>query len=518
MLQATDEQVAGQLELAITEMKSASQQLAKAKLVQGQEHEDAALSYMLQAREHLVRVLQQSQQRSNPSPSPPSLKPQISESDLAKQAEELARKEREVQAQTALALEQPSIPADVAKELNTRQEEVVNKSHILLSDMQEQGRLPSDVVDFARQIDTSVVESFQRMMDGQYRGCAATLKDDARDFSRLAQLLRGLDPQNVAETLAEASRMSKRAAEQMTQVCQQCRSGGASNGGSSATAQQEQPKTDPSDGRPREQQQAPATDQQEYRTEQARTLADVSRDAATISQWIGHLRQSESLEPNLLDRLADVSRDVDLDKLPLDVDLAHQLDQQRRESQSLPVKEDVAGRLGLLAGRLQREAERLTQGQLARLAEADSLARQLQERTSPTPAARAASSATNPGTSRYASATTVDLRADLVEALEDFDDEILHKLAQQLMTGRSAPPAPSSSRLAPPRIEPIQLNPPRAERVGDIVLNDVRQRLATLMEQILKQQLAVAELEDAVPDGYRNLIDRYLQTLSDDLE
>jgi hypothetical protein len=54
--------------------------------------------------------------------------------------------------------------------------------------------------------------------------------------------------------------------------------------------------------------------------------------------------------------------------------------------------------------------------------------------------------------------------------------------------------------------------------VGDIVLHDVRQRLATLMDQILKQELSVAELEDAVPDGYQNLVDRYLQRLSDDLE
>ncbi len=518
-VQTMNERVAEQLGLAITQMKNASEQLAQAELALGQKHEDQALSLMLQARDHLVRVLQQSQQQSNSArtqPSRPSLKPQISATDLAKLAEELARKEQDIHEKTALALEQPSMPEGSAESIHRRQEEVVNESHILLSEMQESDRASLDTVKIARQLDTSVVETFQRMKNGQYRDCLSTLKTDAQEYSRLAQILRGLDPQNVAETLAEASRMSKRAAEQMTQVCQQCRSGSAQSNRPSASAEQQASSAGGSSPQTGEKQETATEDPKESRSEQARTLSNVARDTATVSHWIGHLRRSESLDARLLDRLTDLSRDVDLDRLPLDVDLARQLDQQRRESRSLPLKEDVAERLGQLGKRLQREAERLNQGQLERLAEADSLARQLEERNAPR--ARPNPPAAAGSTGRYASATTADLRADLVEALEDLDDEILQQLAPQLASAQPAPRVPSTLTVPRPSFGPIQLTPPRAERTSDSLLSSVRKRLATLMDQILREQLAVAELEDAVPDEYRNLVDRYLQTLSDDLE
>ena len=144
---------------------------------------------------------------------------------------------------------------------------------------------------------------------------------------------------------------------------------------------------------------------------------------------------------------------------------------------------------GQLAKQLGREAERLAQDQLTRLAEADSLARQIQQQS---------------GANQQAQSDQQAMRLDLADELKDLGDEQLAQLAPQVLRRQSAPRGPVDQT-------PHGLKP-------DVAIQQARNRLKTLMDELLKQQLAMTDLDDQTPDKYRKTVDRYFQILSDDLE
>lgn len=537
------------LAAAIEHMQEAAKDLREPAVKEALQQEDEALAEMLRARNQLEQELkeqqqqqqQQQQQEKQQQPEPP---PPLD--DLAKRAEELAKKEQALAEQAQQQQQQAEQQAQKQDQQQAQSEQQAQNQDQKQQQAEQQAKNEQQQQDLAQQQKQAVAEANQLLQDVQQHPettalaeqrmaeardkmqeaakdleqnqapqAEQALREAQQDLQRLAEHLRGLDQQNALETMEKARDKAEQAAKQLEQMAQQDQPQDQQQQQQQAEQQaqnQQQQQAEQKQAQNQQQQQAEqqAKSQQQQQAEQqaqkqqnqAQTPAEqreeVAREAETVADWLERMGETKTEErEKIAKRLNEARKELATEQLPEDIRQAGEDREQGREEQAAKQDQQAAERLEKLAKTFEQERKELVKNQLERLAQAEARTKSLAEEVE-----REAKEPTPPKPNKP---TTNDKLSELAEDYQELRDTKMTDLGKELekqVGPQNLIAGPKQGTEIPQDVKPEVLEPGA-------------KRLRQLIDEIVEREMLI-DRDRRVPEQYGPLVDTYFKELSDD--
>jgi len=521
------------LAAALEHMQEAAKDLRDPAVKEALQQEDEALAEMLRARNQLEQELkgqqqqkqQQQQQEKQQQPEPP---PPLD--DLAKRAEELAKKEQALaeQAQQQQAEQQAQQQAQAEQQaqnqeqkqqqaeqqakneqqqqdLAQQQKQAVAEANQLLQDVQRHPETTALAEQRMAEARDKMQEAAKDLEQKQAPEADQALREAQQDLQRLAEHLRGLDQQNALGTMEKARDKAEQAAKQMEQMAQQDQPQDQQQQQQQQQAEQQaqnqqQQKQAEQQAQDQQQQQAdkPAQNQPNQAQPPAEQREEVAREAETVADWLQRMGETKTDErEKIAKRLNEARKELATEQLPEDIRQAGEDREQGREEQAAKQDQQAAERLEQLAKTFEKERKELVKNQLERLAQAEAQTKRLAEEVE-----REAKEPTPPKPNKP---TTNDKLSELAEDYQELRDTKMTDLGKELekqVGPQNLIAGPKQGTEIPQNVKPEVLEPGA-------------KRLRQLIDEIVEREMLI-DRDRRVPEQYGPLVDTYFKELSDD--
>jgi len=573
--EATPEENDKHLEAALEQMKEAAKELRDPDVKEALKKEDEALAEMLRARNQLEQELkkqqQQQQQQQQEEQKPPEPPPPLD--DLAKRAEELAKKEEAIaeqaqqeqqpqeqeanaeeqpqeqeanaeeqpqeqeanaeeqpqeqeanaeeqpqeqeanaeeqpQEQEANAEEQPQEPqAPAEQDPAKQQEQAVAEANELLEDVRQHPEATPLAEERMAEARDEMQKAAEALAKDEQQEAQEEMQEAQKNLERLAEHLKGLDQENVLETMEKARDKAEEAAERLEELAkqeQQPQDPQEPQDPKQAEQQAQQQAQQPQDPKQAEQQaQAQQQAQQpQEQPQQAQTPAEqreeIAREAETLADWMKRMGETKTEErEKVAEKLNEAREELEAEQLPEDIRAAAKDREEGREEQAAEQDKEAAERLREMAKTFEEERKELVKNQLERLAEAEAQTKRLAEEVE-----REAKEPTPP---KPGKPTTSEKLSELAEDYQELQDEKMEELGKRLET-----------EVAPQNLDAAGTDGQEIPKdVTQEALEPGAKRLRQLIDEIVEREMLI-DRDRRVPEEYRPLVDTYFKELSDD--
>jgi hypothetical protein len=430
------------------------------------------------------------------------------------QAEEQANAEQQPQEQQAQAEEQANAEQQAQAEQDPakQQEQAVAEANELLEDVRQHPEATPLAEERMAEARDEMQKAAEALAKDEQQEAQEEMQEAQKDLERLAEHLKGLDQENVLETMEKARDKAEEAADRLEELAQQEQQpqdpqDPQQQQQQEQQAQAQQQPQDPQDPQDPQQQQAQAQAQQQAQNpaeqpQQAQTPAEqreeIAREAETLADWMKRMGETKTEDrEKVAEKLNEARKELEAEQLPEDIREAAKDREEGREEQAAEQDRKAAERLREMAKTFEEERKELVKNQLERLAEAEAQTKRLAEEVE--------REATEPTPPKPGKPTTNEKLSELAEDYQELQDEKMEELGKRLET-----------EVAPQNLDATGTDGQEVPKdVTQDALEPGARRLRQLIDEIVEREMLI-DRDRRVPEEYRPLVDTYFKELSDD--
>ncbi|MES2707819.1 MAG: hypothetical protein V4726_14600 [Verrucomicrobiota bacterium] len=502
------------LDTASQQMAEASGTLKALDIPGSWTHADGALTSLLELRREFMKILHHGAGPEGAAPADDFQLPSLTW--LAKEAERLAGEEEEI----AKAVPGSRDKAEAAGKVQVRQAEAQADAGELFDTVVGHPEVTGLARSRMGEAEKGMTAAGLALRERRFDGALPALAGAAADLRELARHLLGLETKRAAETLKQAAEMAKAAA--AAAAADPGKTGKEGENRKEGKERQEDKDGKEESGEPRKEvagqgkapegKDAPEGGKAGDSGESGTGKAAAARDAAVIDDWLESLAGNGELG-KAGERLGKLREDL---KVP---GLSGRLETLAKDGGGSGGAEESAGpaaegkalaeALGKLSESLMAEHDRMVEGMLEKLANAQAAAKALagkgegkgqQKAETPAPAGgNQKSPGSGPGAEGQGRAVpsqnpVMPGTRELADQLEELHDAELAELGRKL--------------------EPLK-DPRYNTDLRESTLEKIEARLETLIREVIQRQL-LAGKSDRVPQEFEGLVENYFRRLSED--